>query len=83
MANTPEHSSPTPDDTRVVTLVHGRHKWRFTCAPGDERSLVAAVARVAMRGDCGLDLADAAILARRLDAWPEHAKNPRRDQQHD
>jgi hypothetical protein len=68
LARTPEHTSP--ETTRVVTLVHGSHKWRFTCAPGEERTLVAAAARVAMRGQSGLDLADAAILARRLDAWP-------------
>jgi len=55
---------------RVVTLMHGSHRWRFTCAPGEERTLVAAAARAAMRGHNGLDLADAAILARRLDAWP-------------
>ena len=74
MARMPEQ--PTPDAMRTVTLVHGSHRWRFTCAPGDERTLVAAAARVAMRGHAGLDLADAAILARRLDAWPtqEHRK---------
>lgn len=55
---------------RVVTLVHGRHRWRFSCASGEERSLVAAAAAAAMRGAQGLDLADAAILARRLGAWP-------------
>lgn len=57
---------------RVVTLVHGRHRWRFTCASGEERTLVAAAASAAMRGAGGLDLADAAILARRLDAWPSN-----------
>jgi hypothetical protein len=61
---------------RVVTLVHGQHRWRFSCAPGQEHLLVAAAARVAMRGSTGLDLADAAILARRLDAWPERPARP-------
>lgn len=55
---------------RSVTLVHGRHQWLFRCAPGEERALVDAAARVALRGTGGLDVADAAILARRLDAWP-------------
>jgi len=55
---------------RTVTLVHGRHCWRFRCRPGEERALVAAAARVALREGSGLDVADAAILARRLDAWP-------------
>ncbi|MBK7405753.1 MAG: hypothetical protein IPJ41_14325 [Phycisphaerales bacterium] len=57
-------------DLRIVTLVHGKHQWRFGCAPGEERLLVTAAARIAMEGRDGLDLADAAILARRLDAWP-------------
>lgn len=70
MARTPEHDSP--ETMRIVTLVHGSHRWQFSCAPGEERALVAAAARVAMRGQTGLDLADAAILARRLDAWPSH-----------
>ena len=77
MARTPEHDTPNehdkpgaPEALRVVTLMHGRHRWRFSCQPGEERSLVAAVARAALRGQGGLDLADAAILARRLDAWP-------------
>jgi hypothetical protein len=61
---------------RVVTLVHGRHQWRFLCAPGDEHVLVAAAARAALEGTCGLDLADAAILARRLDAWTETRGGP-------
>jgi len=63
--------SPKPDAPRVVTLVHGRHRWRFQCDAGDERALVAAAARAALAGAGGLDLADAAILARRLDAWTE------------
>lgn len=75
MARTPRHDNPhdkhdDPGVLRVVTLVHGRHRWRFSCHGGEERSLVAAVARAAMKGEGGLDLADAAILARRLDAWP-------------
>ncbi|MDQ7014047.1 MAG: hypothetical protein Q9O74_09155 [Planctomycetota bacterium] len=76
MARTPEHDTPNehkpgaPEALRVVTLMHGRHRWRFSCHHGEERSLVAAVARAALRGQGGLDLADAAILARRLDAWP-------------
>lgn len=81
MARKPEHDNPHDPRTdavrvRVVTLVHGRHRWRFACTPGEERALVAAAARVAMRGNTGLDLADAAILARRLDAWPPHAEDP-------
>jgi hypothetical protein len=74
VARTPEQDSP--ETTRVVTLVHGRHRWRFSCAPGDEHTLVAAAARVAMRGNTSLDLADAAILARRLDAWPGAEPRP-------
>lgn len=74
MARTPEHDNPNHHDAqgalRVVTLVHGRHRWRFSCHRGEERSLVTAVARAALKGQGGLDLADAAILARRLDAWP-------------
>lgn len=91
VARNPEHQSAQDrgDEiaVRVVTLVHGPHRWRFACAPGEERTLVAAAARVAMRGDTTLDLADAAILARRLDAWPAHAKDPNaqntRDDSHD
>ena len=74
MARTTDNQRP--EAPRVVTLVHGAHRWRFACLPGDERTLVAAAARVAMRGDTTLDLADAAILARRLDAWPAHAHDP-------
>ena len=59
-----------PDNLRVVTLAHGKHRWRFGCAPGEERSLVALAARIALDGRGGLDLADAAILARKLGAWP-------------
>jgi len=77
VARTPGHDTPNehgrheaPDTIRVVTLMHGRHRWRFSCHHGEERSLVAAVAKAALRGQGGLDLADAAILARRLDAWP-------------
>ncbi|QKK08233.1 MAG: hypothetical protein HND58_08625 [Planctomycetota bacterium] len=74
MARTPGHDSPNHNDAqdalRVVTLVHGRHRWRFSCHRGEERSLVTAVAKAALKGQGGLDLADAAILARRLDAWP-------------
>ncbi len=85
MARPPEHDSPHARNdevaVRVVTLVHGKHRWRFACAPGDERTLVAAAARLAMRGDTTLDLADAAILARRLDAWPakDHDTQTTRD----
>jgi hypothetical protein len=68
-----QEQSGTPEPTRTVTLVRGRHRWSFRCAPGEERALVSAAARAALRGTGGLDVADAAILARRLDAWPEEA----------
>lgn len=68
-----ERETVRPDQMRVVTLVRGRHRWSFRCAAGLERELVAEAARMALRNESGLDLADAAILARRLDAWPAGA----------
>ncbi len=51
---------------RELTLVTGRHRWHLSCPEGSEPALLAAVIRAARRGEGGLDLTDAAMLARRL-----------------
>lgn len=66
---------PSPADTqtdqvRTVTLLKGRHRWVFACAPGEEPALLSCVSELARRGDAPFDLFDAALvghqIARRL-----------------
>ena len=65
----------TPQDSthqRVVTIVHGHHRWRFCGVPGQEQLLVKAALSQALAGAEGLDLVDTVLLARQLDAGQDH-----------
>ncbi len=49
-----------------VTLVNGRHRWRFTCSPHDRESLISAMSRRVGSTESDLSAEDAAIVALQL-----------------
>ncbi len=61
----PHHTEHLPRQ-RIVTIVHGVHRWRFVCDRGDEPVLIATALTKARAHTPGLDLVDVAILAREL-----------------
>ena len=73
----PNNTQESPHQ-RVVTIVHGHHRWRFCCVPGQEQLLVKAALSQALAGAQGLDLVDTALLARQLDAWQDHPPKPQK-----
>lgn len=64
-----EHDIKHPDgrECSKVTLVRGRHRWRFECATGDLRVLDLALANLAARCEVPLDHVDAAIVRQQMD----------------
>lgn len=59
----PAHHGVSPGE---VTLVKGRHTWRFLYPPGEEAAAFACAASITERATSGLDHFDLAILAYRL-----------------
>jgi hypothetical protein len=55
---------------RRLTLAKGRHRWAFSCAPGEERELLRTLTDLALRPEAPFDWFDAALvghqIARRL-----------------
>lgn len=49
-----------------VTLVKGRHRWRFVCVEEDRGQLAEALAAMADRPDLPFDRFDAALVARQF-----------------
>jgi hypothetical protein len=45
-----------------VTLVRGRHTWRFEFGAGDRPALLEALDRLASRSECPFDAFDAALV---------------------
>jgi hypothetical protein len=54
------------DPPGEVTILKGRHTWRFCFSPGHEPDVFAAAAAITERPASGLDHFDLAILAYRL-----------------
>ncbi|MBN4052666.1 hypothetical protein JYU07_00115 [Roseiflexus sp. AH-315-K22] len=61
-----KHESNAAGTLCSVTLVNGRHRWRFTCSSGDRESLISALGRRVGREESDLSAEDAAIVARHL-----------------
>lgn len=59
-------NSAPPDPQGEVTIVKGRHTWRFLFNPGQEPDVFATAAAISERPMSGLDHFDLAILAYRL-----------------
>jgi hypothetical protein len=49
-----------------LTLVKGRHTWRFCCEHAEEPSLLSVIAEIATSAHAGLDQFDLAVLASQL-----------------
>jgi len=81
MASERPHAKHQPSDDRrepiALSLNKRGHLWRFVCQPGEEASMVRALAELADDETCELDWFDAALVAyelgRRLEADAEHA----------
>lgn len=52
-----------------VTLVRGRHLWRFEFGAGDRPALLAALGDLAERTDCPFDAFDAALVGHEAREW--------------
>lgn len=77
----PQHGSDSHNEVRgaepsVVVLEKGRHQWRFSCAPGEERSLMDAAISIAHDPCTRFDLQDAAVVCREIEAL--HTRGIRR-----
>lgn len=60
-----------------VTLVTGRHRWRFTCSLHDRESLISAMGRRVGGNESDLSAEDAAIVAQQLrDHIPSRTAGP-------
>lgn len=55
-----------PDGGDAVTLSKGRHRWTFSCHPGEERSLLTRLAELARADDVPFDWFDAALVSHQL-----------------
>lgn len=66
----PQPGEPTAGAKRgpgcELTLVKGRHTWRFCCDSAEEPLLLSVIAELASRGQAGLDQFDLAVLATQL-----------------
>lgn len=67
----PDFGAPQPERDATstlcsVTLVNGRHRWRFTCSPHDRESLISALSRRVGSDESDLSAEDAAIVAQQL-----------------
>lgn len=65
MPPTSPNPSPEPRD-RCVTLIRGSHRWRVSCAAGDEQSLVDTLLEHALSEESPLGLEDVALIRTRL-----------------
>lgn len=62
----PDPSRPTRGPGCELTLVKGRHTWRFCCDHAEEPSLLSVIADIATDANAGLDQFDLAVLASQL-----------------
>lgn len=78
----PNFGKPQPEQDatnalRSVTLVNGRHRWRFICSPHDRESLISAMDRRVGSDESDLSAEDAAIVAHQLrDHIPSRTARP-------
>ena len=62
----PQPERDATNALRSVTLVNGRHRWRFTCSLHDRESLISAMGRRVGGNESDLSAEDAAIVAQQL-----------------
>ncbi len=62
----PSPRAENPPRDRSVTLIRGVHRWRVSCAAGDEQSLVDSLLEHALNEDSPLGLEDVALIRTRL-----------------
>lgn len=62
----PQPKRPTRARGCELTLVKGRHTWRFCCEHAEEPSLLSVIADIASSSQAGLDQFDLAVLASQL-----------------
>lgn len=64
--STPKESRPARAQGCELTLVKGRHTWRFRCEHAEEPSLLSVISEVASTPGVGLDQFDLAVIASQL-----------------
>ncbi len=74
MAHPSSNTDRTPRD-RSVTLIRGVHRWRVSCAAGQEQSLVDSLLEHALSENSPLGLEDVALIRTRLVSAPRIGVN--------
>jgi hypothetical protein len=57
-----------------VTLVRGRHTWRFEFGAGDRPALLEALEALSQRSDCPFDAFDAALVGHEARHGADHGR---------
>lgn len=58
-----------PEALRRIVMTKGEHRWIFRYSPGEEDSLVEALATLAEAPDTGFDWFDGAVICNQLEGY--------------